>query len=85
MLDAEVCFYRTSNGAEVDFVVSLKNKTYIVECKASTAPTLSKGNYLSIDDVAPSQTFVVAPVKQGWGLKAGIEVVSLRELMKRLG
>jgi predicted AAA+ superfamily ATPase len=79
--NAEVSFYRTSNGAEVDFVVSLKNKTYIVECKHSLSPVLSKGNYLSIEDIAPSQTFVVAPVKQGWALKEGIEVVSLKELI----
>lgn len=83
--EAEVSFYRTSNGAEVDFVVVWRNKTFIVECKSSLSPTLSKGNYLSIEDIAPFQTFVVAPVKQGWALKPGIDVVSLKELMDRLG
>ena len=83
--EAEVSFYRTSNGAEVDFVVVFGNKTFIVECKSSLSPTLSKGNYLSIEDIAPNQTFVVAPVKQGWALKPGIDVVSLKELTDRLG
>lgn len=83
--EAEVYFYRTSNGAEVDFIVAYRNKTYIVECKASLSPTLSKGNYISIEDIAPIQTYVVAPVKQGWTVKPKIDVVSLSELLDRLG
>jgi hypothetical protein len=82
--DATVFFYRTSNGAEIDFVVVLRNRVYAIECKSSQKPSLAKGNYLAIDDISPKETFVVAPINQGWSLKPGIEVVSLTELLIRL-
>jgi len=82
--EASIFFYRTSNGAEVDFIVTLNNKVYAIECKSSLSPTLTKGSYLAFEDVSPDGIFVVAPVLQGWSMKPGIEVVSLSELLKQL-
>jgi predicted AAA+ superfamily ATPase len=77
---AEIFHYRTANGAEIDFVVQTRNALYALECKASSAPTLSKGNYLAFADVQPKKTFVVCPVSTGWPLSPGIDVVSLGQL-----
>ena len=82
--DAEICYYRTSNGAEVDFVVSIDGRVYVIECKASFSPILSKGNYFAIEDIKPKHTFVVIPSAKGWPMKRGIDVVSLGELRERL-
>ena len=46
--DAEFFLYRTTHGAEVDFVMKVNNAIFAIECKASYAPILSKGNYLEI-------------------------------------
>jgi len=85
---AEIFHYRTSNGAEVDFVVSLDGNVYVVECRASFEPVLTKGNYLALEDIAPKHTFVVippiGPTGKGWPLKPGIDVVSLGELREKL-
>jgi predicted AAA+ superfamily ATPase len=81
--NAEICHYRTSNGAEADFVVNLEGKVYALECKASFDPVLSKGNYLAIEDISPIHSFVVIP-KEGWPLRPGIDVVSLAELRDKL-
>ena len=81
---AEICHYRTSNGAEADFVIMLDNKIFVIECKASFDPSLSKGNYIAFEDIAPEHTFVVTPSKESWSLKPGIDVVSLEELQRRL-
>ena len=81
---AEIHHYRTSNGSEADFVMSLEGKVYVIECKASFSPILSKGNYLAFDDIAPEHTFVAIPDSEGWPLKPGIDVVSLGELRERL-
>ncbi|MCL1930574.1 MAG: ATP-binding protein, partial [Treponema sp.] len=51
--NAEICYYRTSNGSEVDFVVNIDGVVYVIECKASFSPVLSKGNYLAFEDIAP--------------------------------
>ena len=81
---AEICHYRTSNGAETDFVVNINGNIYAIECKASFSPELTKGNYLAFEDIKPRHTFVVIPASTGWPLKPGIDVVSLMELLEKL-
>lgn len=80
-----ISFYRTQNGAEVDFVLEYGIKSVAIECKASKAPSLSKGNYNAINDIDPVKTFVVAPVNKGWPMKNGIDVVSVSELISQIG
>ena len=82
--DADISFYRTPKGAEVDFVVHINRNVFAVECKCSTSPSLQKGFYSAIEDIQPNHSFVVAPVKEGWPMKAGINVVSLKELVDNL-
>ena len=78
---AQYYFYRTSAGAEMDFVMQYKNKIYAIECKSSVSPSLTKGTFNAIDDIKPFHTFIVAPVKTGWSMKKNIQVVSLQELI----
>jgi len=82
--DTEICYYRTSNGSETDFVFNLNGDVYAIECKASFSPELTKGNYLAFEDIAPKHVFVVIPSSESWPLKSGIDVVSLEELFKKL-
>jgi len=78
--EAELFFYRTSNGAEVDLVMQYKNKTYAIECKSTLAPTLSKGNYNAIEDIKPHHTFIVCPTTEMWHMKPLITVIGLGDL-----
>ncbi|MCO5232092.1 MAG: ATP-binding protein [Chitinophagales bacterium] len=82
--NSEIFFYRTSNKAEIDFVIKYKNFIFAIECKASHAPRLSKGNYNSLEDIQPDCTFVVIPDKKGWSMQKSIDVVSLEELINRI-
>ena len=82
--DAKLFFYRSSAGAEIDFVVEWYGRVIAVECKASFSPTLSKGNYRAIEDIQPTHTFIVTPSKESWGLNKDIEVVSLDKLIESL-
>jgi predicted AAA+ superfamily ATPase len=79
--ESEIFYYRTTNGAEIDFVVKLNNKIYAVECKATFTPSLLKGNYLAIEDIAPDYTFVVTPSPESWSMNKNIDVVSIDNLM----
>jgi predicted AAA+ superfamily ATPase len=83
--DAEVYFYRSGGGAEIDFVVELENKVYAVECKASYTPTLSKGNFFALEDIKPERTFVVIPANEGWPMRQNMDVVTLEGLCDGLG
>jgi predicted AAA+ superfamily ATPase len=79
--NAEIFHYRTTNGAEVDFVVRFEQQQFVVECKASYAPKLSKGNFIAIEDVNPLNSFIVTPSNENWPMKKGIDVVSLNGLI----
>lgn len=82
--DATFFFYRTTNGAEADFVMVLRNKVFVLECKASYSPLLSKGNYNAFEDINPAYTFVITPSPESWPMKEGIDVVSLHELKRKI-
>jgi len=78
---AQFYFYRTSAGAEIDFVMAYKNKIFAIECKSTVSPSLSKGNYNAIEDTRAHEAFIVAPVKKGWPVKPHVHVVTLKELI----
>ena len=81
---ASFYYYRTSAGAEVDLVMEVQNKVFVIVCKSSVAPTLSKGNYFAIEDINPIHTFIVCPAKKGWPMKKGIDVITITELYKKI-
>ena len=83
--ELDFSFYRTNHGQELDIVVSNGKKEIAIECKASKAPRLTKGNYHAISEIAPVHTLLAAPVDEGYQIEAGIEVVNLIELVQHVG
>jgi uncharacterized protein len=81
---ADIRFYRTSHGSEIDFLVFLPKALIAVECKASKAPVLSRGAYAAIDDLNPELTLIVSPVEEGYPARKGIDVVSLEEMIGKI-
>ncbi len=74
---ANASFYRTSNGAEVDLVLELRNgQTWVIEVKRSTAPAVSRGFYVAATDLGAARKLLVAPVELSYSLKEGIEVMN---------
>jgi predicted AAA+ superfamily ATPase len=82
--DARISHYRSAKGAEIDFVLERGQQRWAVECKASSAPKLSRGNHNALADINPQQTFVVTPAEESWPLSKGIEVVSLKDFSQAL-
>lgn len=75
---AEASFYRTSNGAEVDLVLTFRNQeTWTIEIKRSSAPTVSRGFYQAASDLGAARKLLVAPVAQTYPVRDGIEVVDV--------
>lgn len=70
--DAEFFHYRTTKGAEVDFVMEVKNKVFAIECKDSYSPVLSKGDYLAFEDVKSVHTFIITASPDSYGMKEGL-------------
>ena len=55
-------FFQTATGDEIDLVLELNNKVIAIECKASSAPQLTKGSYRALELINPDFTFIVAPI-----------------------
>jgi len=75
--DFSYYFYRTSSGNEVDLVIETPSKLWVVECKASAAPQLTKGNWSAIEDLKPDKSFVIAPVSSSYPIKEDVIVTNL--------
>lgn len=71
----QLSFYRTAAGAEMDVVAERGSLKIGFEIKFSSVPTLSKGCWTAIADLALSHTYVVAPVESGYPLADNVEVV----------
>jgi uncharacterized protein len=82
---AEAGFYRTSNGAEIDLVVSIPpHKLLAIEVKRSAAPSLERGFHIACDDLQPTAAFVVYPGVERFPLASDIIAISLPQLIDEL-
>jgi uncharacterized protein len=81
---ADIGFYRTAAGAELDVVVDVGSKKYGFEIKFSSAPKVTKGFWQACQDVGVDHAYVVAPVQNGWPMKAtqtySVDVISPAQL-----
>ncbi len=77
-------FYRTSSGAEIDFILEKGSKRIAVECKVSSAPEVSKGFILSLKDLKISKAWIIAPVKESYPVRDNIMVGNLFEFIDTL-
>jgi uncharacterized protein len=72
----EVGFYRTSAGAEIDLVMTLRGHAtpIAVEVKYSAAPKPGKGFWSALDDLEIERAFVIYPGKTDYPLERRVRV-----------
>jgi uncharacterized protein len=81
----EAHFYRTSNGTEVDLVLTLPGgKLWAIEIKRSSAPKVERGFHSACADLEPNRRFVVYPGEERFSLDDETEAVSVSALAKAL-
>ena len=81
----QASFYRTATGAEIDLVLDLPgNRRWAVEIKRSTAPRLSKGFRVALQDVPVDRAFLVYGGDERYPKGGGVEAIGLRGLMEEL-
>ncbi len=81
---AGVFFYRSGQGAEMDFILEHKGNRIAIECKTSSSPSLTRGNRSAMEDIRADRVIIVSPVETGWDLRDGPEIVSLDGLVSLL-
>jgi predicted AAA+ superfamily ATPase len=80
----EPSFYRTAAGAEIDLVLRRGRRVLAFELKSSTVPRVSKGFWSALEDISPEAGFVVAPVKESYPMKHGVNVTTLHDIIAML-
>lgn len=81
---AQIGYYRTAAGTEMDVVVTHGQRTLGFEIKFSSAPTVTKGFWTAIADLKLDAAFVVAPIERAYPLKAGVEVIGVHGIAEAL-
>ena len=81
---ASLSFYRTIAGTEMDVVVEIGQRKIGFEAKFSSAPTVTKGFWHACDDLQLDAAYVVAPVAEGWAMKAPASVISVMDIVHKL-
>lgn len=76
-------FYRTPKGSELDLVMERGRRRVAIECKASQAPSVSKGFWIALEDLKVERAWVVAPVAEAYPLAKTVSVTPLAELLRR--
>ena len=77
---AEVMFYRTAAGAEMDVVVQHGSQTVCFEIKSSSAPNVTQGFYNAMQDLKPTATFIVAQVDKRYAFSEQVEVIGSADI-----
>jgi predicted AAA+ superfamily ATPase len=77
---AQLGFYRTAAGAELDLVVEAGSRKRGIEIKFSSAPQPAKGFWQALKDLKIDEACVVAPVARRFALAQGVDVLPVWEL-----
>jgi len=82
---AQLSFYRTSNGAEIDLLIELgpPHGCWAIEIKRGTVPTITKGFHSAIRDIQPSRSFIVYAGSDRYA-KGNTEVISVLDMAQEL-
>ena len=82
---SEVHYYRTSNGTEVDLLLTLPNgELWAIEVKRSSAPKIERGFHSACADLKPHKRFVVYSGIERFPLDKMTDAISVVELAETL-
>jgi uncharacterized protein len=81
----EAHYYRTSNGNEIDLVLTLPSgKLWAVKIKRSSAPKVERGFHSACADLKPNKQFVVYPGEERFSLDHESDAIGVFTLAKAL-
>ncbi len=81
----EAHYYRTSNGTEVDLILTLPNgANWAIEIKRSSAPKPERGFYSACADLEPAKRFLVYPGTERFPLDEFTEAIGVVALANEL-
>jgi uncharacterized protein len=82
--DREAFFWSTQSGAALDLLVFYRSKRFGFEFKYADAPSMTRSLQTARQDLNLVRAFVVVPGPQSYPLNDWAEVLSIRDLHKRI-
>ncbi|NQU38667.1 MAG: ATP-binding protein [Lentisphaerae bacterium] len=82
--DADLSFYRTSGGAEIDLLVRHANRLTAIEIKASSAPHVERGFWSALEDLQPDDAWIAAQIVEPFPLRQNVTVASVEAICQSL-
>ncbi len=79
-VDAQLGFYRTAAGAEIDLIVEYRSRKIAIEIKFSKDPKPARGFWEALKDLRVDKAFVIGPVERRYPLGEGVEVVPVEAI-----
>lgn len=83
MRDCKFSFYRSATGDELDLLIEKGPALIAIECKASSAPQVTKGFWSAIETTKPDKTYIIAPVSASYPFRNDVEVCGLKDFLKK--
>jgi uncharacterized protein len=84
-INTQIYFYRTSDGAELDFVIVKGiNVVLAIEAKLSNAPNLTKGTTIALQDVGNPPLLIVTPSADDYPMANNRFVCSVKTLKENM-
>lgn len=77
---AELNYFRTAAGAEIDLVLTLGDRRFAFEMKYSMTPKPTKGFWHAMKDLGIERGWVIAPVEHAYPLAENVDVIALEQL-----
>jgi hypothetical protein len=79
----EASYYRTSNGTEVDLLLTLPGgELWAIEVKRTMAPKIERGFHSACADLNPQKRFYVYPGTERFPLDDKTDAIGVVELAK---
>lgn len=78
--DAQMAFYRTSAGTELDLVIQRGARKIGVEIKFSSAPKPTRGFWQALEDLQIDRAYVIAPVSRRYPLTEHVDVLPVADV-----
>jgi len=75
-------YFKTAAGAEIDLVLVKGRRLIAIECKASSAPEVTKGFWNALKDLGIKEAWVIAPVKESYPIQKHVQVANLEDFRK---
>ena len=81
-IGAQISFYRTQVGSELDLVIEKGRHRLGIDIKFSMSPKVSRGFWQALKDIQAFAAYIIAPVLMQYSYKENVQVMSVQHFIR---